>query len=81
MIDAQVHVMQRALNDFLLGRAYISEDGNIDFTKYMAEYWACIGFGEFLAQLKAFASRREQERLIVTPQEAVEDNVVIFGGP
>jgi len=78
MVDAQIHVLQRALNDYAQGTAiHVTGSREIDFSTYMKEYWACIGFSEFVARLKDFAPERN---LIVTPDQ-VEDTVVIFGGP
>jgi len=81
MADAQIHVMQRALNDTVRGgcdNSYRTDAGGIDFHRYMTEYWACIGFAEFVAQLKAASAQRET--LILTPQEAAQENTVVFGG-
>ncbi len=75
MVDAQLHVMQRVLNDIYLetvaqeqGRVYRSDAG-IDFSCYMGEYAAMIGLSAFLAQLKE-----------TIPAEEVPDNVIVFGG-
>lgn len=80
MSDAQIHVMQRALNDSVMGetRLYKTESGGIDFYLYMCEYWGCIGFSEFVAQMKARFT--PQKKLVLTSQEAEQDNTVVFGG-
>lgn len=76
MTDAQIHVMQRVLNDFLLGRVYM-KDGNIDFAEYMVEYWAVQSFAQFIARLKFMS---EEESAFLAANLTVPSDVVIFGG-
>lgn len=77
MADAQIHVMQRALNDQILNKALVKEDGGIDFPTYLMEYWTCLGFAEFVEQLKQFAQKRELSEGTRAPSE---EGVHIFGG-
>lgn len=76
LVDAQTHVMQRAFNDHIHGRVYTKENGSVDFYRYTSEYWACIGFSEFVAQLKAFS----QELPSRSSLEVSEEDTIIFGG-
>lgn len=79
MVDAHIHVMQRAFTDFAQGKAYLTPVGGIDFAEYLMEYWACISFAEFVAVLKEGAL---EKTTILTPTQMAADDegAVIFGG-
>lgn len=87
LLEAQVAVIQRAMNDLLHGRVRVYDDAfnscedgtvyrGIDFRSYLIEYYICQSFAAFAHALR-MSSPIEAK---LYEASSVEDEVIEFGG-
>lgn len=85
-VDARLAVMTRIFNDLLASpsmaghvKAIMLPDGRrlVDFTAYLAEYQAMLGFSGFVANLKNLSPPPSSD----TPIEEAPETSMVFGGP
>lgn len=85
-VDARLAVMGRIINDFLASpsvggtvKRVVTTDGRVlvDFTSYLEEYQAMLGFSGFVANLKNLSPPPSSD----TPIEEAPETSMVFGGP
>lgn len=90
-VDARLAVMTRIFNDFLASpsspilpagtevKSVLLPNGRrlVDFTAYLEEYQAMLGFSGFVANLKNLSPPPPPE----TPIEDAPETSMVFGGP
>lgn len=82
MVDMQIHILQRVMDDLVKGEAVCKHEGKangteppisgVDWIHYQRYYWRCIELEYFFKWLNS----------LPMPAEAVsvEDEAVVFGG-
>lgn len=90
-VDARLAITTRIFNDFLTSpsspvlptgsgvKSVLLPDGRrlVDFTAYLAEYQAMLGFSGFVANLKNLSPPPSSD----TPIEEAPETSMVFGGP
>ncbi len=74
--DVMSQVLQRVLHDMRRGSVAHGTSDGIDFQSYIAEFYAVMGFAQFLGAYKKMQERAVTDR----PEEDENTNVVVFGG-